>query len=236
MARACPDGLQAGFGLGGDYRNAICLIKSDFGYQPDGLKLMVTGTGFHIANRRQSSFVATAAHNIYNHDLKRFARRIDCWFARNGGVASASREAQEVFVGEAYTAAAVPEAAHDFGLLRVSGLGTDRFPGIQMRESRAPTIFDARLIGYPDEDACYGRFAPYYADVLLGSQGNDGFDYPAGQASYRGMSGGPLTGRDSVSGPVLAYGLHIRGPNDSEVRAVRFSPRVTSFYRRWLDP
>jgi V8-like Glu-specific endopeptidase len=233
MAR-CPDGLAAGFGLPSNIANSICLIKSDFGIQNNGLKKIVTGTGVHVANRRRSSFVATAGHNIYDHDLKKLARRIECWFARRADNSMAYRNVEDAFVRDEFSSAREAIAEHDFGLLRVSSLGVDRFPGIGIEQTSAEIDLAARLTGYPDEGACSGSFKPFHVDAVLRSVGSELFDYAVVVNSYRGMSGGPLVGRRQRDMQVVAYGLHFRGPNDDNVRAIRFSSGVVNTYRDWL--
>src|SRR5882757_6056792 len=103
----CPDGLTPGFGVGKTFTASICLLKTDFGVV-DGARRLRTGSGMLFKTAGNSSFVVTAGHNIYHHDLDRTARAITLWFGSKGDSMAAQREARDFKASLAFVAAITP--------------------------------------------------------------------------------------------------------------------------------
>lgn len=226
----CPEGLTPGFGVGKSAALAICLLRTDFGIV-DGTRRLRFGSGMLFKTAGQSSFVVTAGHNIYDHAFDRTARKMTLWFGRKGGVDMAKREGQAWNAAAAFTAATTPIAGDDFGVVRVRVLGSDRFTPIELADPSALSTPNRLLTGYPNEDACQGKFMPY--NVLLNTSdfGETNYRY-ADEPTYLGMSGGPLLARPSQTATIACYGIHIRGAA-SAARGVRFAPRVRQEIASW---
>ncbi|MEO6217087.1 MAG: trypsin-like serine protease [Sphingomonas sp.] len=222
----CPDGLNRGFGLSSPEATALCLTKSYFGIV-GGDSLYVSGSAllFLEGGRR---YVLTAGHNLFSHRAGRMAVWFDVWFRRVGDVSLASRQTTQLYVPDEFQNANV--AGWDFGVARLkSAVEEDRFNPIGLGLSDSDETL-LRISGYPNEDACQGKHLPYYADLTATAIDQNNYGYRA-QATYEGMSGGPLLHKEP-SGEICSYGIHIRG--GSGPRAVRFSQPVRDRILGWV--
>jgi hypothetical protein len=220
----CADGLTPGFGVGKAAAAAICLLKTDFGIV-DGTRRLRTGSGMLFKTAGRSSFVVTAGHNIYDHVYNRTARAIMLWFGRKGDVVLAQREGRAWNAAAAFSSATTPITSDDFGVVRVSGLGIDRFMPIGLADPGDLSTADRLLAGYPDEDSCRGEFMPYNVRIATSHVGATNCGY-VDEPTYVGMSGGPLLAR-----PERTH----RSPPTDFISAARRTRREASASRRACD-
>jgi V8-like Glu-specific endopeptidase len=223
----CPEGFEIGFGIPGPMSNAICFTNSSFGNGN-----YVAGTGMLFKTTSTASYVVTAGHNIYRHELAREAEWIGIYFGREGERYLASRDAKKWYVRDAFIESADRLAKHDFGVLKVCPLGGDRFKPIPLGLVTNPNSTSKLLIGYPNEGACSGSRQPYHAEFVVSPSGSSNYTYD-GQPTYAGMSGGPLLARETIAGPILSYGLHIQANSPDGVSAVRLSADVQDQINIW---
>lgn len=224
----CPDGLVPGAGLDQRLRRSICSTRSFFGRDAYGAAVYAAGTGVLIDTVGQSSFVLTAAHNIWDPVLRTGAKWVGLHFGRDGDSWNATRDMVDARYPAEFDDDGSAPVAWDFALIRVKALGADRFTPIALEESLDDA--KARLVGYPNEGSCKGRFAPYHAIASLKAASADAFRY-ANQATYQGMSGGPLL---TAGQPMVrVIGTHVRGGMGA--RAVRHSKPMIARTRQWIS-
>lgn len=231
MAITLP-GCEEGFGLGLPALRSLCLIISHFGIANDGLARRRHGTGFLFHSSANFSYVLTAGHNIYNHDLRRFARSADLWFGRYGESWHDFREMAQARVPETFRASYFPDPRSDYGVMQVARLDPARFIPFGLMLSPPSQGADARMPGYPNEGAAKNSHRPFYFDPLLAPAGPTNFDYSGDPITYVGQSGAPLLVPNPQDGP-SACGIHIRGQGVPE-RALRFSSDFLRQLDEWL--
>ena len=112
----------------------------------------------------------------------------------------------------AFSGADEPPSDSDYGVIRVSPLGTDRFASVALAVSSATGPTAKLLVGYPNEDGCAGSSLPYHATFTVTPSGPNNYGY-ADQTTYEGMSGGPLI--DEASGTCVGMLKAARPGNDA---------------------
>jgi hypothetical protein len=234
---SCPDGLIRGFAVTAPESAAICYLKSYFGIGMDGLGVYVSGTGMLVASEGPARHVVTAAHNVWRNGFRadgsgKKAVWTSLWFRRSGETSLATRDVIEASFPKRFRDAPVAPADCDYAILRVNALGADRFSGITLAQSTAAGKTEKLLIGYPNEDDCKGKAAPWHARFNVEPSGPSTYRYED-QPTYAGMSGGPLLTR-ALDGTLLCWGIHIRGGDAETQRAIRFSAGVLDELREWL--
>ena len=228
----CPDQLDPGFGIAPPHRNAICFAKSYFGIGPDGLGIYRTGTGFLIDSGNVRRHVLTAAHNVFHHNVRREAQWISLWFGRNGATALATRDATGWSFPQAFEDADIAPGDCDYALLRINPLGADRFDGLTFAVSSAQGLTEKLLVGYPDEGTCKGKAEPWHVRLSVEPSSPKNYRY-IDQPTYAGMSGGPLLTGNTAGDGYKAWGIHIRGGDTEQQRAIRFSESVYEEIMSW---
>jgi V8-like Glu-specific endopeptidase len=223
-------GYQHGFGIDLPYPRSLCAITSDFGLDASGMIRRRQGTGFLFHTQDNHSYVLTAGHNLYRHELGRSTSGIRLWFGRAGGDWMAERTQEGFRVPEAFVNAPAATAQDDYGVIQVALLDPADFLAIGLRND-APNALRARLSSYPNEGQAHGTFQPYHGDIDLIPAGPGNFGYVA-KPSYEGQSGGPLFLPPVGNGPWQACGIHIRGQNDP--RAIRFTEQIFNQLGEWL--
>lgn len=229
----CPDGLAEGFGVGAPAHHAICLVLSRF-RRPDGVEFLRPGSGMLFYAKGGSSYVVTAGHNVFAHDLARELIGGTVFFARYGQSWAYQRAIENHYVSDEFIRSGNADPQWDFAALRLRLVDDTDVKPIAVQRSAASENPDVLISGYPDEGHCHQSRVPWHCVTSLVSAGAHNFAYP-GQPTYRGMSGAPLLRRKD-SGKLVSYGLHIRGAdqNPGGERALRFSSRVVTRLFSWV--
>ncbi len=235
MAGNIP-GYLRGFGIGAPHFRSLCAIKSEFGLGSNGMIRRRHGTGFFFHTKDNHSYVLTAAHNLYRHELTLFATGAELWFGRAGGGWAVHRVMQSRRLPQSFSSAPAATAEDDYCVIQIARLEPEHFSPIGLR-SDAPDALRVRLSAYPNEGPAHGTFQPYYGEIDLVPAGPGNFGYVA-KPTYEGQSGGPLLLAPDDDGAWEACGLHIRGAvmpePPTEARAIRFSEQIFDQLREWL--
>ena len=229
----CPDGLTTGFGIGPPATGSICMIRSFFGYDPRGREIFKAGSGMLLPPSGSYRHVLTAAHNLYDHDLRRQAVWVVAYFERFGNPFLASRTGSSYSIPDEFTSAGSPVGEWDFGLLKINPLSGPKFAGIPTELSTASVATQKMIVGYPTEGDCAGTFVPYNSIFTVQPSGSSTYSY-TNQPTYAGLSGAPLLAADPANGTLRSFGHHIRGGDAEPMRAIRYSSSIRSRIMSWV--
>lgn len=216
--------LKPGHGiLPASHRRSICRIKCAYGAPEEQIDKRI-GTGFLIARKAGTAFIATAGHMLYNHLAGRPVHTILVAFDLDGNQAYrtftlSTGMAARCRVPQPFVDGGDAAGAFDYGLFRID----DPLDDMTLIPLSAvlPRSQRIKLIGYPSEASLGSR--PYHAIAEIEESGHEGYDYVE-QKTYEGMSGGPLLAKTKTDETIRAFGLHIRG--NTQLRAVRFGLAV----------
>ncbi len=227
----CPQGLSPGFaGLQGNRPRAICHIIIDFG-RTAGRSV---GTGFLESTGPNVSYVLTAGHNIFSPRHRVWAKRLELYFGRVGSQiyypVRISRNIRRYAIVNRQFSSPGYRPDLDFGMIRIPHV-IEGIEPIRAAASRFSSSIDLRIFGYPNAGRCNRRFLPFHSDLRAVASGSQNFKYEQ-QATYSGMSGGPLIRGQRQTHSITCRGLHIRS-SQFEERALRFTSQNLNVIQAW---